>query len=128
MKEQKEQLLGRAGARAAQRPAFMAWVLSQYMAGQNISRSDLSAELGCTEQALTRLSLCLRPRSKQFADDIERITSILRVNGLALVRIVRRVEAVEAMSGPGVTEHGTLMAARKRPRNDSAKVDDDPSS
>jgi hypothetical protein len=109
------ELLKIAAERAAQHPAYLGWVLSQFMTSQGISSTALATHLACSEEMMPRLCLCLRPRATQFGQDINAIASTLFIDGCALARIVRQVEAVVAMAEGGLTDRGTLMAARTRP-------------
>jgi len=124
MSQVDERLMRLAAERAAGRPNHLAWVFSQYVSTQAISRAALAAELGCSEAVMPRLTLCLRPRSERFADDVAAIASKFAVEAPALARIVRHVDALAAMAAGGKTKGGMLMAARKR-RTQEADEDDD---
>jgi len=86
-----------------------------------MSYTALTAELGCSEAAIWRLAICLRPRSDRFAEDVALIASKLSVDEVALARIIRQVQAIEVMSGRGVAERGAMMAARSRRAEDQEK-------
>src|SRR5437773_8746576 len=101
MSQVEEHLIKLAAERAAERRNHLAWVFSQYMSSQAISRAALAAELGCSEAVMTRLALCLRPRSERFADDVAAITAKFAVEAPALARIVRHVDALAAMAAGG---------------------------
>lgn len=121
-----ERLIKLAAERAAERPHHLAWVFSQYMSSQAIPLATLAAELGCSEAVMPRLALCLRPRSERFADDVSAIAAEFVVEPGVLARVVRHVEALEAMTVGRKTKRGMLMAARRRPIAEAAK-DDEPS-
>lgn len=121
MSAEEEGLLKRAADRAAQRPAYMAWVLSQYVSNQGISPTELVAELRSSQRATTSLALCLRPRPDRFVDDVNAMTAKFGVDGVTLARIVKHVEAIEAMAGRSAAASGTLMAARVRRVTDPDK-------
>ena len=123
MSQERERLLNLAAERAADRRHQLAWVFSQYMSSQAIPRAVLSSELGCNETVLRSLALCLRTRSERFADDVGAIAARFVVEPAVLARIVRHVEALEAMGGARKAKGGTLLAARKR-RNEKDKDDD----
>ncbi len=128
MSAREEWLLALAAERAARRPNFLGWLLSQYLSSEGISPEALAAELGCTETDVRRLNLCLRPRSNRFSQDINAIASKLSVDGMVLARIVRRAEALEAMAGRKLTGRGSLMAARRRRTKGRGKKKQDGSS
>ncbi len=127
MSQVEEHLIELAAERAAERRNHLAWVFSHYMASRGISPAALAAELGCGEAVMPRLALCLRPRSECFADDVTAIATKFAVESPVLARIVRHVDALEAMAVGGKTKRGMLMAARKR-RTRKADKDDDASS
>ena len=114
MSESGERLIKLAAERAAERRNHLAWVFAQYMASQAISLPALAAELGCSEAVMPRLALCLRPRSNWFADDVTAIAAEFAAESAVLARIVRHVDALEAMAVGTKTKNGVLMAARKR--------------
>ena len=121
MNQREKRLLRLAADRAARRPALMGSVLSRYVSRQGMSYTALTAELGCSEAAIWRLAICLRPRSDRFAEDVALIASKLSVDEVALARIIRQVQAIEVMSGRGVAERGAMMAARSRRAEDQEK-------
>ena len=127
MNQREKRLLRLAADRAAQRPPFLGWVLSQYVSSQGMSQTALTAELRCGETAVWRLALCLKPRPNRFAEDVAMIASKVVVDAAALARIIRHVQAIDVMSGRGVAERGALMAARSRRAEDQEKEPDEPS-
>ena len=126
MSQLKERLLNLAAERAVERRHYLGWVLSQYMSSLAIPLAVLATELGCSEAVMPRLALCLRPRSERFVEDVSAIATKFVVDRAALARIVRHVEALEAMTVGGKKQRGMLMAARKR-RIAEADKDDEPS-
>jgi hypothetical protein len=121
-----ERLLKLTAERAAERRHHLAWVFSRYVSSQAIPLAVLASELGCSDAVLQSLALCLRPRAERFADDVGAIAAKFDVDRVALARVVRHVEALEAMTVSGKTKRGMLMAARKR-RTQKGDKDDDPS-
>jgi hypothetical protein len=105
-----------AAGRAADRERFLGWVLRRYSAIAGLSREAIRLQLGANKGAMERLELCYRPRPSRFAEDVSAVAAALGVNQAVLAQFVRRVDAVVAMSaGTSSGQHGTLMAARKRP-------------
>lgn len=125
MNRREKQLLRIAAKRAAQRPAFLGWILSNYASSQRLSNAALAAELRCSEATLLRLGICLRPRPNRFVADVAAIASKLEVDEGVLARIVRHVEALEVMSDRGAAAGGALLAAKTRPSDQQAKENDD---
>lgn len=126
MNQAEEHLIQLAAVRAAERRNHLAWVFARYMVSRAISPAALAAELGSNEAVMPRLALCLRPRSESFGDDVIAIAAKFAIESPVLARIVRHVDALEAMAVGGKTKSGMLMAARKR-RTQKTDKDDDPS-
>lgn len=107
-----------AARRAQAHPHYLGWVLARYSTLENIAEPDLVNILGTTCHDLARLSLCLRPRTDCFAEDIAHINTRFNLDVGTLAQIVRFVESVEAMARPDTNtmaaESGLLMAARVR--------------
>lgn len=113
-----------AAARAAHRPAYMAWVLTEYAAAEGLNAEEMASALGVRLADLPRLGLCLCPRSEHFAADVAKIGAAWDANPAALARIVRHVEVLQGMAVATVTalpEQGMLLAARARPKRAAAK-------
>lgn len=111
-------MLAHAARRAQTHPQFLGWVLARYGALQQVSQENMANMLGVTPGDWLRVGLCLRPRTAHFADDVRQISTRFHIDAVALARVVRLVESVEAMTAEGtqvaVTEGGLLMAARAR--------------
>jgi transcriptional regulator with XRE-family HTH domain len=123
-----ERLLDYAAQRAKTRPDYLGWVLARYLERERLSEAELAARLGIEPYDLSRLALCLRPRSEHFADDIRQISAKFQIDAIALVGIVRLVESIEtlAASNPGMlaANAGLLMAARARKQPRQVKGDE----
>lgn len=124
-----ERLFRLAGDRAATRLRFLSWVLARYEEIESLGPGGLRERLGASEEAWTRLRLCLRPRPEAFLADVTRIASAFGIDRAALAAVVRRVDAVEAVRAreqPG--QAGSLLAARTRkprpPNPPEARSDD----
>ncbi len=111
-------LLAHAARRTRSHPAYLGWVLHRYGELENRSADDLAKLLGMSALDLPRLSLCLRPRTDHFADDIRQIREKFNMDAAALAGVIRLVESVAAIvtlttdtEAPG---SGLLMAARAR--------------
>jgi hypothetical protein len=111
-------IFAHAAHRARSHPAYLGWILRQYKELENRSEDDIAQFLGIAALDLRRLSLCLRPRTDHFAEDVRQIGEKFQVEATTLAGIIRLVESVEAMAAaPEDTvspESGLLMAARAR--------------
>ncbi|MET0405710.1 MAG: hypothetical protein ABW123_25040, partial [Cystobacter sp.] len=84
------------------------------------SPDELAAELGCSRETLDWLALCRRPDEGRFAEDLRVITDRFQLAPLPLVRLIRRVESLEAFS-PGeekASDQPMVLAARDREDDD----------
>jgi hypothetical protein len=88
----------------------------------------LARFLGCSTEELPRLGLCRRPNpgSPDFRAAVEQIARFSGVTPFPLARLLRDVEAVEALRGaqPRVGSEGTFLAARDRPSGESEEPPD----
>jgi len=107
--------------RVADDPAFLAYVLAVYAASEGMDDVALARHLDLPIADLTRLRLCLRPRSdaERFWTDVEEIATAIGTEAAALAAVVRRADALTAMRGTTATQGGTLMAARDLEEHDS---------
>lgn len=110
-----ENYLARFARRVEQDSSFMASALAAYRAAENLDDVGLAAMLGCALDDLPVLALCSRPdpASARFQADVRRIAAYVGVNPLALVRLLRAVDAAEALRG-GIARDAGLLAARDR--------------
>lgn len=70
-----------------------------------------------TNQAITRLSLCLRPRAENWQQDVAEIAAATGLSASELGIFLRECVAIErlTMAHPVVAEtNGSLLAARQR--------------
>jgi len=114
----KDRLLSYAAKRARLRPSYLGWIFARYIELENSSAYELGKILGAETNDLSRIELCLKPREEFFADDVKQIASKFNVNPGELARVIRLVEAVEAMTSLDnekiSMETGFLLAARAR--------------
>jgi hypothetical protein len=90
------------------------------------SPEDLAAELGCSLETLDWLALCRRPEEDRFAEHLRLITDRFNLAPLPLVRLIRRVESLEAFSkseGQEASSGSTSLAARDRD-DDGGEMDE----
>ena len=95
---------------------FLAFALRCYARSEGIDDAQLAQMLGCPIHALPMLALCRRPRSDPsgFSEDVDVIACRFQIDAATLAEIVRRADALAAMSDAPMTEAGFLMAARDR--------------
>jgi len=106
-------LFEQAVAALAQRPTFMAHLLSLALAG-DVSAARIATELDCPPANAVRLGLMRVPRRQMFREDVARIveaTGVDRVRLLALIRQAQSLMAFE-MDGSAGDRKGMLLAAR----------------
>ncbi|HEX2094532.1 MAG TPA: hypothetical protein VHG28_19160 [Longimicrobiaceae bacterium] len=115
MREPGVDLLQRAAERAAERPAYLGWVLSRYLDLEGLDWPAVAAALGRSVD-FAPLALCLRPRPDHFAADVRAVAERFDLDAGALARIVRTVDAVDAMAREAPQDRGALLAARERRR------------
>jgi hypothetical protein len=85
-------LLRAAANRAARRPGFLGYDLLGY---RQVTGEDPAAWLRVDAEQLDRLALCRTPRrGPHFAHDILAISTHVRVDSLAVVGLIRRVEVL----------------------------------
>lgn len=73
--------------------------------------------LGCSSRVITELSLCLRPRSEQWAADVQEIAEAVGVESHRMEAFFRKAEIAERLSIAHSSDEaadGRLMAARDR--------------
>ncbi len=111
-------LLARAALRAAERTDYLAWVFGRYAETERDTEQEFCAILSISALDFRRLCLCLRPRHDSFVQDVEQIAAKFEFDAGELARIVRHVEATEAMkqytAEQRIEEAGLLLAARAR--------------
>jgi hypothetical protein len=115
---QHERLLAYTAQRAKARPAYLAWVLAQYVEREHLSEEELAQRLGIAAHDLPHLALCLRPRPDHFAADVRQISAMFNIDPSTLATVVRLVESLEILAA-GIVQEGSgsaglLMAARAR--------------
>lgn len=122
-------MIGRAAARAAERPFYLARAIAAFMELRHMDERHLAEFLRCSPDMLPLLGLCRRPDadSPQFQTDVRRIVKRFDVDARSLLQLLREVSSIEAMrrSQPE-TSTGFLMAARDkspRQRADNKKED-----
>jgi hypothetical protein len=107
-------------ARAAHRARTESWslgrLLSDFCALESISEDDLAEQLSCTPATLRWLFVCRVPTPARFAEDVELIAQRFALNGHGLAALIRRADALIALTtsaeDSGPTE--LLLAARDR--------------
>lgn len=100
---------------ASARPGLMSGLMLLYREQEGMDDTQLADFLECAVEALPRLALCRRPRqAPDFRGDIEAIAAHSGSNASRLARLVRSVEAAQAMTGAPqrMSTSSLLMAAR----------------
>ncbi|WP_426752951.1 hypothetical protein [Myxococcus sp. Y35] len=97
--------------------------LERYRTIERITPTALATELGCTLEALQWMSLCRRPVGASFAEQTAAVAQRFSVDRRCLVRVLRRVEVIDALTMESEEEMDSedsaiLLAARDRTRED----------
>ncbi|QDF06050.1 hypothetical protein BHS04_22985 [Myxococcus xanthus] len=112
---------------AARRSTEKAWMLGhvfeRYLAIEGITTTDLANQLGCSLEELHWMSLCRRPVGASFATQTIAVAHRFAVNERVLVRVLRHVEVIDALTsdteGEAVTGASRIqIAARDRIHDD----------
>ena len=122
--ENKPSILARMANRAVDRSEYLGWVLARYADSEQKTDEMMARLLRVPTQDLDRIRLCLRPRSKSFADDVDQIARKFGADVTILAQVIRHVQALEGMKDSSEVEKandaGLLMAARARPKKTNA--------
>ena len=110
-------------------PGFFGAVLHRFRQQENLTEQDVIDRLRTTRAMLARLALCRLPNSNnpEFVAQMRQIAAFTRIDVELLTRILRQVEAIDALSRPrnvvrlerqieetSSLESGFLAAARDR--------------
>ncbi|WAM23520.1 MULTISPECIES: hypothetical protein [Myxococcus] len=98
-------------------------VFERYLAIEGITTTDLANQLGCSLEELHWMSLCRRPVGASFATQTIAVAHRFAVNERVLVRVLRHVEVIDALTsdteGEAVTGASRIqIAARDRIHDD----------
>ena len=113
-------------------PAYMAWIISAYQKQEKFSAYKLIEVLHTTEETLAKLALCKRPdtNSKDFGKQVAQISEYTKIDLLLLLKMIRRVESVTALSNNEGVNSGVISNATKfnfvaaRDRNEEHSTQD----
>lgn len=105
--------------RAAQRSSERSWTLGsvfdEFGRTEAMTRDQVAAFLGCEVETLHWIALCRKPDDGEFADDVQRIAERFEVDASKLAQLIRRTEALTALSKAKAPEEDSLLlAARDR--------------
>jgi hypothetical protein len=111
--------------------AYMAWIISAYQRQEKYTTYKLIEVLHTTEETLAKLALCKCPdsKSKDFSKQVAQISEYTKIDSLLLLRMIRQVESVIALSNntgvnPSMISNATKLnfaAARDREEENSAQ-------
>ncbi len=102
--------------RVADDAMFLAAALTAFASSERLNDAGLANRLDCSPRHLTKLRLCLMPRSQPpfFAEDVERIATRCAVSAEKLREVVRRGQSLLALRQPAAPSAGWMLAARDR--------------
>jgi hypothetical protein len=110
---------------AADKSSSYSWtlgsLLKDYCSLERLAQDDLAAYLGCNPESLNWLSLCRKPRSDHFVEDVTRIAKRFDLDKSKLAHIVRRIDVINDLQQPCDYEdkEPVLLAARDRQKGNS---------
>ena len=108
-------LFEQAAVALAQRPSFMAHLLSVALAG-DVSAARIATELGCAPANAIRIALMRVPRSdrEMFRKDVARIAEAAGVDQVRLLTLIRQAQSLIAFEADesAADRQGVLLAAR----------------
>lgn len=108
----------RAAALSASHSWSLGAVFAEYSRLEGRTLDEVAATLGCNMDTLGWLSLCRRPSSERFSEDLQVIVKRFPVDTIRLSEIIRRVAAIEALrkgkTSADDTTESLLLAARDR--------------
>lgn len=107
-----DELLFRMANRLAGSQGYMASLVAIAFRREMLNWETLAGQLKLSPSQLAQLALCRRPRPAQFAADADRIAQYIGMDMMALVRFIRRAEALEALEQGDSAQ--SLLAARDR--------------
>src|SRR5882724_6224545 len=93
----KTKLLQGAVQKAAKTPSiFVAALIDTWQ--RSFPNESPGEALGCDQETLMQLALCLRPRERNWFEDTKEIASVIGLDPTRLVAFFRAAESVERLS------------------------------
>ena len=92
-------------------PNRLGFWFSRHLVSERLTRADCAQQLGISEADLTRLALCLTPRSEVFARDLNAIAAFFGVDRTALANLIRQQQALAAWTAPPANTSSEARAA-----------------
>lgn len=111
--------LERVARRSRSEPWTLGHAFERYRVLEGRTQEELAKELGCTLEVVHWLSVCRRPEGADFTEQATAIASRFSVELLPLVRVLRRVEVMDALSMP--LQEGEEEMAERQPLQQAAK-------
>ncbi|MCE9672621.1 hypothetical protein LY474_32920 [Myxococcus stipitatus] len=117
--------LEHAAKRGRSEPWTLAYTFERYRQLEGLSEQALAHELNCTLDVVHWMSLCRRPDGEDFKAQVTDIARHHDVEPLALLKVIRRVGVVDALSMSTRDGHGATrslqLAARDRMPDEEKK-------
>jgi len=104
-----------AASRAQRESWTLGFTLSHLTEVERTAAVDLAAELNCDATTIQWIFLCRAPSEEHFAEDVARIASRFAVDPNRLTGLVRRADALAALTAESHdASESILLAARDR--------------
>lgn len=113
--------------KAAERENYLASRFSVYKKTKDIGDEEIARLLDCEIEAYFRLALCRLPYLEKgsFGDRVRHIAKFANASPVALAKIIKHAESVQAFNRPVSSEYrNLLLAARKRDESPSTDETD----
>jgi hypothetical protein len=95
--------------------AYMSWIISAYQKQEKLTPHKLIEVLHTTEETLAKLALCKCPdtKSKDFSKQVVQISEYTKIDSLLLLKMIRQVESVMALSNNTGVNPAMISSAAK---------------
>lgn len=114
-------------ARGSKDDAFLGWALEQFSKSYDYSTANLADYLGCSEEQLHKLALCLLPHEKdqQFLSKVERISNRFEIEPSKLLQLIRESTAIARLVSKQQSSSETMLLAARDKASSEPKDDEE---
>jgi hypothetical protein len=116
----KIRLLENAARKVEADSSFIAYLMKNYLAVENISEQEILSMLHCSVEDYYKLNLCRVPdiNANDFVTRLNNISQYTNSSAIELNKIIKRANSILRLSGSDVEQHNYLMAARDKQNKD----------
>jgi hypothetical protein len=114
-------------AKSSKDDAFLGWALEQFSKSYDYSTANLADYLGCSEEQLHKLALCLLPHEndQQFLSKVERISSRFEIEPSKLLQLIRESTAIARLVTNQRSAIETMLLAARDKASSEVKDDEE---